>query len=157
MAEGLGFQVDWDPDTRTVICWPQGESQPDVSAAQEHVKQIRDKETKQIEPNEEYTVNRGYKVPKETDLKVDFYDLYNIDVSTNILLFKPIEKQYQDLVLILTSKFSPELVDQVMAYVKQKTNWDQELKLKEWVANGCFIEVGSNAGNSGIQIDVRRI
>ncbi|NLK51469.1 MAG: copper amine oxidase N-terminal domain-containing protein, partial [Syntrophomonadaceae bacterium] len=24
VAEGLGFQVDWDPDTRTVICWPQG-------------------------------------------------------------------------------------------------------------------------------------
>ncbi|MCR4441867.1 MAG: copper amine oxidase N-terminal domain-containing protein [Peptococcaceae bacterium] len=33
VAEGLGYEVDWDADTRTVICWPKGEPKPDVSAA----------------------------------------------------------------------------------------------------------------------------
>ena len=33
VAEGLGYQVDWDEDTQTVQCWPAGEDRPDVSKA----------------------------------------------------------------------------------------------------------------------------
>lgn len=28
VAEGLGYQVDWDPVNRIVICWPEGEPKP---------------------------------------------------------------------------------------------------------------------------------
>jgi len=28
VAEGLGFNVDWDPVNRIVICWPEGEPKP---------------------------------------------------------------------------------------------------------------------------------
>lgn len=37
VAEGLGYQVDWDTNTRTVICWPKGGPKPDVSAVQKYV------------------------------------------------------------------------------------------------------------------------
>ncbi|OPX92206.1 MAG: hypothetical protein A4E52_00072 [Pelotomaculum sp. PtaB.Bin013] len=33
VAEGLGYQVDWDEATQTVICWPAGQTKPDVRAA----------------------------------------------------------------------------------------------------------------------------
>ncbi|NPV74309.1 MAG: copper amine oxidase N-terminal domain-containing protein [Pelotomaculum sp.] len=32
VAEGLGYEVDWDEATQTVICWPAGQPKPDVSA-----------------------------------------------------------------------------------------------------------------------------
>ena len=35
VAEGLGYEVDWDEATQTVVCWPQGQQKPDVSAAGE--------------------------------------------------------------------------------------------------------------------------
>ena len=31
VAEGLGYQVDWDEATQTVVCWPAGQEKPDVS------------------------------------------------------------------------------------------------------------------------------
>lgn len=39
VAEGLGYQVEWDDATQTVICYPVGESKPDVSAVQQYVKE----------------------------------------------------------------------------------------------------------------------
>jgi len=33
VAEGLGYQVDWDEATQTVICWPAGEAKPNVDTA----------------------------------------------------------------------------------------------------------------------------
>ncbi|ACV63302.1 copper amine oxidase domain protein [Desulfofarcimen acetoxidans DSM 771] len=38
VAEGLNYQVDWDEATQTVVCWPQGQSKPDVSAAVDYLK-----------------------------------------------------------------------------------------------------------------------
>jgi len=37
VAEGLGYQVDWDAATQTVLCWPAGEPKPDVSAAVDYL------------------------------------------------------------------------------------------------------------------------
>lgn len=33
VAEGLGYQVQWDAATQTVVCWPAGQPEPDVSGA----------------------------------------------------------------------------------------------------------------------------
>lgn len=39
VAEGLGYQVDWDPEDRLVICWPAGEQKPvgDMGAVKEYM------------------------------------------------------------------------------------------------------------------------
>ncbi|MQL51855.1 copper amine oxidase N-terminal domain-containing protein [Desulfofundulus thermobenzoicus] len=39
VAEALGYQVEWDEKTRTVICWPKGEPKPDVSAVLQYIEQ----------------------------------------------------------------------------------------------------------------------
>jgi hypothetical protein len=39
VAEGLGYEVDWDDATQTVICWPKGEPKPDVSKVQQYVRE----------------------------------------------------------------------------------------------------------------------
>ncbi|MFZ5650840.1 MAG: copper amine oxidase N-terminal domain-containing protein [Bacillota bacterium] len=41
IAEGLGFEVGWDPATETVLCWPRGEAKPDVSAVKQYVENIK--------------------------------------------------------------------------------------------------------------------
>lgn len=48
VAEGLGFQVDWDAATRTVICWPAGTEKPDVSAVQQYVEKQRNQNSGSI-------------------------------------------------------------------------------------------------------------
>lgn len=40
IAEGLGFEVAWDEATQTVLCWPKGTTRPEVSAVQQHVKEL---------------------------------------------------------------------------------------------------------------------
>lgn len=39
VAEGLGYQVDWDESTQTVICYPKDEPKPDVSVVQQYIKE----------------------------------------------------------------------------------------------------------------------
>ncbi|NSW82743.1 MAG: copper amine oxidase N-terminal domain-containing protein [Syntrophothermus sp.] len=50
VAEGLGYEVDWDAETRTVICWPKGDPRPDVAAVKEYVKQQTAQPTFENEP-----------------------------------------------------------------------------------------------------------
>lgn len=51
VAEGLGYQVDWDEATRTVICYPKGDPKPDVSGVQKYVGESAGKpgEVKELE------------------------------------------------------------------------------------------------------------
>ncbi len=43
IAEGLGFEVDWDEATRTVLCWPRGEARPEVSTVKQYVRELAGK------------------------------------------------------------------------------------------------------------------
>jgi len=40
IAEGLGFEVDWDEASQTVLCWPKGEARPDVNAVRKYIETI---------------------------------------------------------------------------------------------------------------------
>jgi len=63
VAEGLGYEVDWDEATQTVIYWPAGESKPDVSAAVQYL-------NSQAGQVETFTTRAGYQIPKETKLNL---------------------------------------------------------------------------------------
>jgi len=40
IAEGLGFEVDWDEASQTVLCWPKGEARPDVNAVKQYIENM---------------------------------------------------------------------------------------------------------------------
>lgn len=39
VAEGLGYQLEWDPASQTVMCWPKDQPKPDVAAVKQYVEQ----------------------------------------------------------------------------------------------------------------------
>ncbi|MFZ5645609.1 MAG: copper amine oxidase N-terminal domain-containing protein [Bacillota bacterium] len=43
IAEGLGFEVDWDEATQTVLCWPRGEVKPEVDSVKQFIKELAGK------------------------------------------------------------------------------------------------------------------
>ncbi len=159
VAEGLGYQVEWDEATQTVICWPAGEPKPDVSAAVQYLSQVQE----QPQPvGETFTTRAGYQIPKETKLKIPHDinecgpgDPNNCELLFGIDLTKgDLESQWADAAYILSQKLDAGTVDEVMAYVKQKTGFKQELSYKTWELNGKKIGVISNWGSRGVQITV---
>ncbi|OPY63671.1 MAG: hypothetical protein A4E56_00394 [Pelotomaculum sp. PtaU1.Bin065] len=151
VAEGLGYQVAWDDATQTVVCWPTGEDKPDVSAAVDYlVEKNQDTQT-----TTDYTDVNGYRMPLDTDLH--FPPAKTVDMSILVLIYKPLDKQYEDLNIVLKSKFDSEIVDQILAYTKQKTERNQEILSKKWTVDEYSIEVASLAGDTGISIIVRDI
>ena len=75
VAEGLGYEVDWDAETRTVICWPKGEAKPDVSAAvKDAVERREEMENPKLEkPREVVTGPIDPRIEDVTD-KAIYYD-----------------------------------------------------------------------------------
>lgn len=145
VAEGLGYQVDWDADNRLVICWPQGEDKPDVDQVKKFVK--------------EYKVENSYTTPVVTDMKIRFPDANNtnnLDLNVLIRLYKPLDEQYQQAAGMITSKFGTKIADEVIAYVKQKTDWKQDLDFKDWKVNGYTIRASSKGGNDVVSVTVWR-
>jgi len=150
VAEGLGYQVIWDEVTQTVVCWPAGEDKPDVSAVVDYLVE----KNHETQTTTDYTDINGYRVPLETDLYIP--ESTTVDMSLLVLLYKPLDKQYQDLNTMLNSKFDSETVDEIIEYVKQKKDWKQGLQRKKWTTNGYTIDVVSGAGDDGIQVLVKK-
>ena len=156
VAEGLGYEVDWDEASQTVICWPAGEPKPDVSAAVDWL-------NRQVKPvGETFTTRAGYQIPKETKLvipqQINEFGPGNrnkVDVSFGIDLTKgDLESQWADAAYILSQKLDSQTVDEVMAYVKQKTDMWDVLVFKQWESNGKKVGVSSMGGSRGVQITV---
>jgi len=152
VAEGLGYQVEWDEITQTVVCWPAGQTKPDVSAAVGYITQMQQPEQEEI-----YTLNE-YQIPTETKLNVEKKYLnpanqcelqFNIDLTKGNL-----ESQWNDAAAILSQKIDSQVVDEIMAYVKQKTDWKQGLGFKAWESNEKKVGISSMGGSDGIQITV---
>ena len=157
IAEGLGYEVDWDADTQTVICWPKGEPKPDVSAVQEYVAEKR-QEQEPVKPKlpegDTYEMG-GYVLPVGTDLnigKIYPNDPNQVELDILIRTKKPLDEQYSTTEAILRQKFDSQIVNEAMEYIKQKTDWKQGLISKRWVYNGKTLSVGSPDGASEISV-----
>ena len=162
VAEGLGYQIEWDAANGIVLCYPKGDPKPDISKVVEHVKQIKSGEvqldqtqTSQQPPVTDSSKN-GYTVPDKTDLHVDIppasKNPNKVDIDLCIRLEKPLEQQYLDAYSIITSKFGEELAKEIVDYAKQKQKRFDNLSSKYWQANGQKINVGSNPGDYWIEI-----
>jgi len=154
VAEGLGFQVGWDEATQTVVCWPAGQTEPDVSAAINYLNGQTN--TQQPVQQTDYTVVNGYNIPNTTDLKVVINETdIGVELASLVRLWKPLDKQYQDITNILLSKFGSQTVSKVVTYVQQKQTRNQGLPRKSWQVNGYTIEAVSTAGDDTIEVLVR--
>ena len=160
VAEGLGYQIEWDAANGIVICYPKGDPKPDVSKVVEYVKQIKSGEVQPDQSQAQQPVtdsnSNGYTVPSKTNLHVDIplaSDNPNkVDISIAIRLQKPLEQQYKDAYNILVSKFGEKIAEEIVDYTKQKQKRFDDLPGKDWQANGQKIRVGSNKGNYWVNI-----
>lgn len=75
VAEGLGYQVDWEPVKKIVICWPQDEPKPEIS---EVVKHVVDRKGKSEEEGGNETATTSTSTAKKGPDPY-FYRCYKID------------------------------------------------------------------------------
>jgi hypothetical protein len=153
VAEGLGYQVDWDEATQTVVCWPAGQEKPDVSAAVEYL-------TSGQLPVQGNTVN-GYVVPAKTELRLadpnmvkgDKHIVFNIDIKKGNL-----EQKYADAESILLQTLDADTTAKAIEFAK--VTQEALLSGKPWdikdfrSPNGMTVRVGAGWGGTSIQFSV---
>ena len=147
VAEGLGYQVSWDDTTQTVVCWPAGETKPDVSAAVSYLNsQVPALPDKPVTGN---TTN-GYTIPSNTDLKisVDYtepsqgYMVFFIQLKKGNL-----QQQYADAQSIISQTVDPATTAETMEYAKQGQYNDGLLPVKTFYSpGGMAVRVGGGGG-----------
>jgi len=156
VAEGLGYQVEWDDATQTVICWPAGEPKPDVSAAVDYLTRID-------QPVQDRTVN-GYVIPEHTFLYVSpvvgnedpsGYIVFSIQLNKGFL-----QQQYADAQLILSQALDADTVAKAIDHAKQTQDALLSPVPVKWPPittfnspNGMAVRVGAGGRNS-VQFDV---
>jgi len=157
VAEGLGYEVDWDAANQTVVCWPAGEPKPDVSAAVEYLNKQVEPVNPPVQPGE--TVN-GYVVPANTDLNVSKTGYNNSrSIVFNILLKKGnLQQQYADAESILLQTVDADTVNAAIDFAKviqeallSGKPWD----IKTFTSpNGMNVRVSAGWGGTSVQIDL---
>ncbi|MFZ5643882.1 MAG: copper amine oxidase N-terminal domain-containing protein [Bacillota bacterium] len=160
VAEGLGFEVGWDDSTQTVVCWPKGNPQPDVSSS---VNFLSEQVAKEPVVG---TIANGYKIPAGTKLDVfpseaddpKGYIVFAIEPKAGNL-----EQQYRDAEYILSQTIDPKTVAEVIAYAKAiqepilaEEPWGGLGKHNYLSPNGMEVRVNRGNGYS-IQFDVQNM
>lgn len=161
VAEGLGFEVDWDPVNHIVICWPKGEPKPELSNVKKYVSELKTQE-------DAYYYVSGYRIPKETDIRVEGRpDFTGIKLPPGIspndyaeltLYLKtnhPFQKQIDQLRDILEPKLGKQVTQEIIDYISLKgDNQYCELKTRWWKTEDKEIEVGSDWGMTSIEVQI---
>lgn len=136
ISEALGCNVEWVQETYTVVITTSAEKMENdlvnVPVKSEAIIEIEG--------------------PKGED------NPYNIDFSILILLYKPIEPQYEDAQSLLEARFGENnaTVKEVMSYIKSKDVRAKELPQKKWYINGQTIRVISSYNSMSIALQVWR-
>lgn len=159
VAEGLGYQVEWDSATQTVVCWPAGEPKPDVSAAVDYL-------NKQAEPVQSGETVNGYVIPANTDLFI-----FNQARSANdgkLMFFQirlnkgNLQQQYADAESILSQRLDTDTVAKAIEYAKKVQYALENISRENPIycpnttfnsPNGMVVDVGAGGGDS-IQFDI---
>jgi len=152
VAEGLGFEVGWDEATQTVVCWPAGQPQPDVSTS---VDFLNEQVTK---PPMTGTIANGYKIPAETKITIDDYANKAGDGKWMVfwvnLKAGDLEQQYADAQSVISQTVDPATSAEVMEYAKQGQYNDGLLPIKNFYSpNGMGVCVGGGGGYT-VQFDL---
>jgi hypothetical protein len=162
VAEGLGYEVGWDDATQTVVCWPAGQPQPDVSAA---VDWLNNQEA--VPPAQSPVTGskiNGYTIPAKTDLKIANYAkeasdgkwmVFSINLKTGDL-----QQQYADAQSIMLQTVDRATVAESIDYAKKMQDPVLSPVPVDWPPtetfnspNGMAVRVGVGGGYS-IQFDI---
>jgi len=122
VADGLGYEVDWDEATQTVICWPAGEPKPDVSAAVDWLNQVQEQqEPEQSTQTATQLPYGGYSIPAKTDLTFGYDFTYPKGQIDFLIQLKKgdLERQYADARSILSQAVDQETVEKAIDYAKK--------------------------------------
>lgn len=161
VAEGLGYQVDWDEATQTVVCWPAGQPKPDVSAVVSYLTNIQQTEQKPAPAGN--TVN-GYVVPAKTDLYISTTGYKNSgSIVFSIQLKKGnLQQQYADAQIILSQTLDADTTAKAIDYAKQVEYALKNISRENPIycpittftaPNGMAVRVGGGGGDS-VQFDL---
>lgn len=159
VAEGLGYQVSWDDTTQTVVCWPAGEPEPDVSAAVSYLNsQVPAPSDKPVTGN---TTN-GYTIPANTDLKIDEYVKSANDGKWMVFWVNlkkgNLQQQYADAQYIISQTVDQATTTEAMEFAK--VTQEALLTDKPWDVktfnspNGMAVRVGAGWGGDTVQFDL---
>ncbi|OPX85778.1 MAG: hypothetical protein A4E53_03373 [Pelotomaculum sp. PtaB.Bin104] len=155
VAEGLGYEVEWDEATQIVVCWPQGEPKPDVSGAVSYLTQMQQPEQPLVQG---HSVN-GYVVPANTNLWISTSGyknngsiVFSIDLKKGNL-----QQQYEDAKNILLQTIDSDTTTKAIDYAK-KNQYALENGSREnpiycpittfTAPNGMAVRVGGGGGDS---------
>ncbi|WP_157942922.1 copper amine oxidase N-terminal domain-containing protein [Acetivibrio saccincola] len=110
VSEGLGARVDWDPAVRTVYIdtREKGDSKDDTP---------KDGGFEEI---------NGFLVPKDTNIVVVDSSSKIVETRMSINVLRPnFEKQKEDLVLVIESRFGKDIANKVKEHIQpKKERWD---------------------------------
>ncbi|MCL6478508.1 MAG: copper amine oxidase N-terminal domain-containing protein [Peptococcaceae bacterium] len=179
VAEALGYEVEWDEATQTVLCWPRGEAKPDVSAVKQVVQRERDLLAGKV-PEGYKVTDAGYIVPKPENTKLLIKDPARTEgsgVDLRLVVYLPSSdyakarlpkeqwrteeqriEQLKQVEEILAQKHGREIARAVVEYAGQKKDRDSELPYKTFpLPTGGKITVMSSGQAWYITIDVWRV
>jgi hypothetical protein len=165
VAEGLGYQVSWDGVTQTVVCWPAGQPQPDVSAAVNYLNSQAQQQPVQQPAQIEGNMVNGYIIPAKTDLFI--FNQAKSATDGKLMFFQiqlkkgSLQQQYADAQSILSQTLDADTVNAAIDFAKQtqdvllSNNPDLRISLKTFnSSNGMAVRVGAGMGGSSIQFDL---
>lgn len=185
VAEALGYEVEWDGATQTVLCWPKGGPKPDVEAIKQTIRKERDIASGKA-PEGYYVTKKGYVVPKPENTKLKIVDAAS-GVDLTLVVYLPSSdyakarlpkeqwrteeqriEQLKQVEEILAQKHGKEMARAVVEHAAKKTHRDMELSGNRVAKNGQSwqefplpgggkIAVMSYKGDWYITIDVWRV
>lgn len=162
VLEALGYQVTWDEKDQLVICWPQGQPQPDISASRDFLNSKAAEDTQPAQPAQPPVTGQtiqGYNIPAGTDLALfhaSMFDPNRIgEYSFAIQLHKGnVEQQFKDAEYILSQHLDADTVAKAIAYARTGVDKNGKILWETFYAsNGLQVNVGWGAGDR-IQFDV---
>ena len=167
VAEALGYQVEWDEKTQTVVCWPKGEPKPDVGKVMEYLQKQEEKQPP-VQQGDRWVMTDGVYLPNPDNPDVlskrlsDTYyttknglyvrtpaDLDGDNCQIYVYYREALERTegmgaYDELYQILYGTFKDEgLAREITSYVRDnKIKRQVEIPEKKWTApDGRRIEV----------------
>ncbi len=180
IAEALGYEVEWDEASQTVLCWPKGDPKPDVSAVKQAVQRERDLLAGRA-PEGYYVTDAGYIVPTPENTKLLIKDPARTEgsgVDLRLVVYLPSSdyakarlpkeqwrteeqrvEQLKQVEEILAQKHGREIARAVVEYAGEKKMEDvMELEYKIFpLPGGGKITVMSSRQANYITIDVWRV
>ncbi|TEB04788.1 hypothetical protein Psch_03550 [Pelotomaculum schinkii] len=160
VAEGLGYEVAWDEATQTVVCWPAGETKPDVSAAVDYLNQVQEQPQDQAQATPyvpagwkqvSYNGGQAYIPPDAENRYPNVYfmekgnmvqfDTKGLTISYPCKQFSNEKADQTAKDLLLSNIGDSSLVQQIWDYGAQKTTRGYWLPLKIFPGTEKFKEI----------------